>query len=357
MRFRGKGYWLSRTLFLATTLLCFLIALPSHCLAGGFSDVGNGGDGVIRSGNLVLRDFAEAGLSDGGINSSPVHPKFQKVASELLARNHTLKWFVDVHLIAQQLTRIESLQDGLGEALALALLNFEFRVRYARLTTLDNDGVEPITQIAIRRFNFIYIDGTAFLKLNMANRIGLLIHEAVFSLQRPACKLSRDSANFDDCEPSSKVARRQVGTLFKRHPSMLEMAELLRGLDIEIPVSPAIPPKILASIPSINGGNGANSQKSIERSLASANADSSLVDFSDFAKSYCRWDAFHRGMDYSIYAPSTTRILYHDVFGIQIRLSLRRLFRGHYDFPADARECKQAISLFTRNAFATYYWF
>lgn len=145
--------------------------------------VGNGGEGYRLGGQIELRDFVEAGLQESDLEWGPAaspewrHLLYQDALVATLG--------LDAELLARKLTDFESLQNGLGAALWLAMHGHEWSFSKASLPILAIPRVEhPIVQIAIRKGKNIVLNERGWSWMTSAQKTALVLHEAVSSLSR-----------------------------------------------------------------------------------------------------------------------------------------------------------------------------
>ena len=191
-----------------------LASLSSLSLAGGF-DVGNGGDGVTRDGKLYLRDFAEVGLKAEPIISQWYDPEMNRAVQDLKAIGG-IEW--NQRLLVQKLTDINYVSPGLGFILVEVLKQYRITGATEPLTLIPdaswNDGLDPRLQIAVRLGDQIRVSNENWNRLDDINQIGLLIHEAIYSLSTPLCKYGSRST----CTPSKQNVRSLTARLMTSVP-------------------------------------------------------------------------------------------------------------------------------------------
>lgn len=168
------------------------------------SEGGGGGGGVIDGGNIYVVDLVEAGVEKSPYFDSSVNanPDFSKRIAKALQNLPN----VPVDLLSQKL---EEIYQNYDHALPLEILQmFELfswqMVDFSLVHIPDENPVVDIAptaqvQLASRTRRTLKLDSNAWAKLNPANRVALIIHEAIYSLVK--------TKNSDD-------ARAIVGYLF-----------------------------------------------------------------------------------------------------------------------------------------------
>ena len=188
----------------ALSAIIFLSVFSSITFASGI-DIGNGGDGIYIQGRLVLRDFAEQADFKPKIWSKISIPRMVRETNELVFPG---KLNLDRTALALKLTDIENLLPGAGMLLIRVLKSYEFLVIGRNLSSVPDkswdDTKYPRKQVAVRLGDQISIGLEAWLELSTENQIGLLIHEAFYSLIPPFCQESLDGV----CSPRASDARK-----------------------------------------------------------------------------------------------------------------------------------------------------
>jgi hypothetical protein len=148
---------------------------------------GNGGDGIYIDDKLYLLDFVEA-----GIEQSPLIPDY--VTPSLLTKLRVDMLFpqegMPRALIAKKITE---LREGTFPFFGTLLLNvmelYQWRLVNSKLIDIKDENTvlqyEKLEQLAIRKNSTIMIDRALWEKLDEANKVGLIFHEAIYALIKP----------------------------------------------------------------------------------------------------------------------------------------------------------------------------
>lgn len=342
---------LKRHLITLSLLLCMTCALDPSAQAGGFSDVGNGGGGIEVAGRFILSDFAKSGFEpylDPSIEPSPLFTRF---AYDFLNKNSVLRKTMRASLLSSFLTQTEARSRGLGRSVALALSQYSFLPARAALERSTDEPLSSQVPIAVRRLSRIFIDREAFERLDDLNRLGLIIHEAVYSLQRPACRASSSSSEFERCKPLSSIARLHTRLLFSSTSSFQSSKAVLALLDLpsrldeistvswmRISVRSTTEQKTV--VPILSGPLSLRRLREIERSLS----------FICDSKEKPELTIELRGL-------FSQRFLYRDTFGTQTRIRIQNEFDDQAELPiASKRNCLIFLSQKLRAHLADVDW-
>lgn len=163
-------------------LVCLLVS-PA-LLAGTF--FGNSGDGVDDGVHLYVRDLFESGTA--------TQPYFGTISDPRFERQFNLAHFQELRpLMARKLSDLNRAYDGLGDLLlqAIAMYHWEF-------TDLPLELIPDIEQVklpeSVRRVQLanrlggsILISRPSWSRLDLSNRVALILHEASYSLLVPTC--------------------------------------------------------------------------------------------------------------------------------------------------------------------------
>lgn len=163
-----------------------LMVLISFTAMAGIRDVGSGGAGILENGQLHLLDLFEVGVTKPMIDKSVVPD------ADLLEKSKAMPHFSDAEsiLFAQKLTELRRVSPRFANVLALAIEKYRWYLIETPLslireeTPLDLSKVEMV-QIANRLENRIRIYKPYWLQLSPENRVALIVHELVYSVQRP----------------------------------------------------------------------------------------------------------------------------------------------------------------------------
>jgi hypothetical protein len=195
---------------LAAVLSALSIA-PFEAAASGYV-IGNGGDGVFVKGRLVLRDLDESGVTEPYFGDL-IDPDIEARMSALPIDPSTLPF--SWQLLARKLTDLNRLSPDLGQFVLEAIRSYAWIALPASLALVPDpeyllDASIPPVQIANRLDTTIRIASGAWRQLDDANRIALIIHEAVYSLLRPICERTSNT-----CFQSAHTARDLTGRFFR----------------------------------------------------------------------------------------------------------------------------------------------
>ena len=163
-------------------LFVLISALSSTAFSG--TETGNGGVGTMFMGKLTLLDFVEQGIENPKIEQmAPV-----KDIKKLLDLGN-IPPEIPRELLEQKLSEIYEHGDH-GLALALANILTIYRVKFVKYelqhtedehTTVKGD----LFQIAVRLGSSYFINKELWDRLDNVNKIGLLMHEFIFTIIKP----------------------------------------------------------------------------------------------------------------------------------------------------------------------------
>jgi hypothetical protein len=151
---------------------------------------GNGGEGLQIENRIVLRDMV--------VNGQYQPPQFGPAVDPNIRQMSNLYVFeaigVDTTLLLRKLTDIDANVPGLGIHIYAVLLSYKWELQDLLLWLTDEEDVAPAgvqrIPIAVRGFPFfrtISVARGTWHQLTPEDRVGLLIHEAVYALQYPNC--------------------------------------------------------------------------------------------------------------------------------------------------------------------------
>ncbi len=177
----------SLSIFLRMVVVCFL--LPNTDAQAGHSH-GNGGEGLQIQGRIVLRDMVVDGEYQQPQVGFTVDPNISKMSTLFVFEAIG----VDTSLLLRKMTDIDANLPGLGIHIYAVLLSYKWELQDLLLWLTDDDDVAPQgfqrIPVAVRGFPFLKTISVArgsWLQLTPEDRVGLLIHEAIYALQLPTC--------------------------------------------------------------------------------------------------------------------------------------------------------------------------
>lgn len=177
--------------------------------------VGNGGDGLLISGKLFVRDLVESGVQfEPYVGSKVVFSKGFKARLRAMSIDEGSLPF-SRELLAAKLSDLENLSPYLGHFVLEAILAYRWIAVDSALAPIGDYEMVlkelPANQVQIanRLDTTIRVHNESWNRLNDRNKIALIIHEAIYSLLKPKCEESPYR-----CFQSARVARNIVGKLF-----------------------------------------------------------------------------------------------------------------------------------------------
>lgn len=205
-------------------ILSFWLSFHVHASTGIF--IGNGGDGVEVGNRLFVKDLFLAHAHENPYFGNEIDPGLPGLPDET-----TIEFGYPRELLARKLTDLNKALPGLGDYLLASMKVYHWKLQDLPLRKIVGPeqivaypaGLEQI-QIANRFQFFIRIDRAAYARLDDANRVALLLHEAVFSLVRPF------PVSDGRAYQSVHVVRDLVGLFFQ--PEFFEMSEIQTQLRI-----------------------------------------------------------------------------------------------------------------------------
>ena len=185
--------------------------------------IGNNGEGILLNGQIYLRDFYEAGIHLNPWISNDVSEqiKFQWISAKL--ENIFPE---DALLIKSKLTDLDREIPGLG--LLSTLILEDLNIRFSDKKSLfDEKRDGSFFVVALRIKDSLYIHKRAWAQMDAANRVGLLVHEVIYSLG------NRNCTHGITCKQFSEEIRPLVAELFRvKHPPSF-VDELFEKLAIQ----------------------------------------------------------------------------------------------------------------------------
>ncbi|KYG64845.1 hypothetical protein AZI86_11625 [Bdellovibrio bacteriovorus] len=216
------------------SLISFLFS--SFAFANGF--VGNAGSGIAINGAIFVQDLYSV--------SAHLNPYIGPSVDLRLAGLKRFSFPVPEKLLLQKLTDLNKAVPRLGDVLILAMNEYDWILVDEELVLL-NEGDDPVAlpagaervQLANRLQGLIRINSHGWSKLDEANKVALLIHEAVYSLLTP------------NLIQGAQSARHLTGQFFLMTFSGSNLAKKIREtpdlLGLNIPTSKASSPGALVS--------------------------------------------------------------------------------------------------------------
>jgi small nuclear ribonucleoprotein (snRNP)-like protein len=147
---------------------------------------GNGGDGIYIDDKLYLLDFVEAGIEES--------PLIIDVAPTLHTKMRVDMLFPQIgmprDLIARKITELRNGTFPFFGALLLDVMElYQWRLVNSKLIDIKDENTvlqyENLEQLAVRKNSSIMIDRSLWEKLDDANKVGLIFHEAIYALIKP----------------------------------------------------------------------------------------------------------------------------------------------------------------------------
>lgn len=192
--------------------IIFGVILLLGCFASAGVYIGNGGEAVLKEGRWFLRDFNEAGLNE--------LPELQRVGPsqipEFAFRELPFSEEVQTGLLLE-LTRIENIRPGLGWILLKAIRAHKWALIDDPLKPVPEDGGVTLPKdqaytVANRFLNVIRLQKKIWPKLPLRHQVGLLIHEALFSMVTADC-------DGENCDFKNSSVRNLVSETFSAFSS------------------------------------------------------------------------------------------------------------------------------------------
>jgi len=155
---------------------------------------GHGGDIIYRDGQPILLDFAENNLENIAIPEDCSQESFSFL-KELKIINDQLKQSFNLKALACKLEQIKKVDKEVAAALVGAIgvhdwqiINFPLSDIEDEFTIIDREK-SPLFQLASREKGQIRIYSKIWDEMNTANQVGLILHEAIYSLMEPTEEL------------------------------------------------------------------------------------------------------------------------------------------------------------------------
>lgn len=176
-----------------TSVLLFSFFISTLAFGNGF--VGNAGSGVSVHGALFVQDLYSV--------SAHLKPYIGPSVDLRLAALKKFPFPIPETLLLQKLTDLNKAATHLGDFLILAMNEYDWILVDEELVLLD-EGNDPVAlpagaervQLANRLQGLIRINSHGWSKLDDANKVALLIHEAVYSLLTPNLIKGAQSARY-----------------------------------------------------------------------------------------------------------------------------------------------------------------
>ncbi len=188
---------------------CFVSCSGVYASNGIF--IGNGGDGMEIGGRLIMKDLFLANAHRNPYFGDKIDPQLPDLPGEA-----TMEFDYPRELLARKLTDLNQVLPGFGDYVLASIKVYHWMLQDFPLSKIEDHEeiiVYPSSvhqvQIANRFQASIRIDQKAYQRLDDANRVALIIHEAVYSLVRPLP--AGDGRSYQ----SSYVARDLVGLFFR----------------------------------------------------------------------------------------------------------------------------------------------
>lgn len=186
----------------------------THASTGNGHFVGNGGDGYVINGSVILRDLIEQGSAQtpwvgSEIDSDLKNALIGTQLEDLLGENSDL--------FIRKITDLNHVSPFLGEMILDALNVYDIFLTDEELGLLPEDGkifdaLYTRVQIANRFKNTIRISKSRWQKMDSINKIALLIHEGFFSITPISCFPQLAAL----CAQMPNSARETTGMVFKK---------------------------------------------------------------------------------------------------------------------------------------------
>ena len=213
-----------KKIFAMIVLFCQL----TYAAPGG-DVIGNGGDGVVINGQLYLLDLVEF----GNFRAPYFDPSSQASASDIEQLNVLEDIPVDRDLIARKIAEIRKQSPLLAEVLLQGIRMYSWHLAAYELIDVGDENTVvnlPRTQIAVRSRKTILVSETEVTRLDAANRVALVFHEAIYALIRPK-KITGEKGSFE--YQQSSVAREINSYIFSKKLSSRGLEGLEKIVRIE----------------------------------------------------------------------------------------------------------------------------
>ncbi|MGE3760437.1 MAG: hypothetical protein AB7H97_21915, partial [Pseudobdellovibrionaceae bacterium] len=213
-------------------ILVLILAVFASLQSFGGVTVGNGGVGLKVGNRLYLLDFVETGIEGQAVirYDQPEMPKVR----ELVAKKLTPIPNVPINEITAKISEIFAVDKTLAMSLFKSIEAYDWRVVSVGLRdTDDTDSLlsyppENLVQIAVRSERVIRINRDKWNLLDVEDRAGLIIHEALYAINytREVGKAWTQSAI---------QVRSLVGHLFSKDFSVQNQESYLRLVTLAFP--------------------------------------------------------------------------------------------------------------------------
>lgn len=173
------------------TFLFAFIALMS--LSGHAGREGNGGDGLWINEKLYSLDLVEAGVEENPTFDESIN--LNEMILERLSKKLDPKQF-PVTLLARKISELESIDKVFARVVLQTIEHYQWRIVNNSLVDVkDEDSLldypeKDLVQLASRSMESIVIARALWKELDEKNKVGLVLHEVFYALQKPGCYLS-----------------------------------------------------------------------------------------------------------------------------------------------------------------------
>lgn len=219
-----------------TIFSIFILFFSTPTFAGGFT--GNGGDGIEIGGQLYVRDLVNIDLHKTPYIGNITDPELPSLPSQ-----SSMNFEYPKELLARKLTDLNKACPSIGDYL-LAVIKYHnwVTVDFPLTPITDDDDAIKLPkdaknfQIASRLGNIIRIQKNAWDRLDDANKVALIIHEAVFSLS----KLTKSSGPLfiQDARTAREITGQFFSANFLAKPTFMILKVLHQGLNVPEAIVP-----------------------------------------------------------------------------------------------------------------------
>ena len=217
-------------------LLILICTFNAKARANGF--VGAGGDGVEIGGKIIVHDLFSLGIKEHPYFGNQIDPLLPELPPQS-AMNFTFPRL----LLRQKLTDLNRIAPGLGDFVLMSMRSYTWVLADFELKPiLDPDDVvilptgARLVQIANRLGLTIRIHRQRWIRLDDANKVALLIHEAIYSLVQPV------PAPGGFAVQNARAAREITGAFFEESFFSRNPAKVFGALAAEL----AIPDEVVS---------------------------------------------------------------------------------------------------------------
>lgn|GEM_PF-5736739 len=211
---------------LKTTIFLLMVSTITASLCFAQSEVGHGGDAVLKDGKYDLLDLVEAGIERTGKLDEDYRGC---TGSPNDVDNGICHWYLSTNLestfgkkvargVLNALTHMPDL-DAMAILKTISLFDWNFidmplvEIRDAQ-TPIDI-GQYPIYQLAIRKDHTITVNSRIWNQMDPLNQAALVTHEALYAMVRPAADVRNDDFEYQD----SYIARQVNYKLYQATPN------------------------------------------------------------------------------------------------------------------------------------------